>query len=129
MKAEDGMEVRPFRVSLFLPGSTNSICQLSPPILLTPFIILFLSPGGRRRQSVDWTWTNFHCAFCLGVGCFIFFWIFLLLRYKNWQKGKKYILSILCIIDESHHDMNIEPSKYPTYFLNPSGCICPWRMR
>jgi len=36
--------------------------------------------GGRRRQSVDWTWTNFHCAFCLGVGCFIFFWIFLLLR-------------------------------------------------
>merc|ERR1712029_110847 len=36
--------------------------------------------GGRRRNGVEWTWTNFHCALCLGVGGFVIFWIFLLAR-------------------------------------------------
>jgi len=31
------------------------------------------------RQG-ELTWTNFHCALCLGVGGFILFWIFLLAR-------------------------------------------------
>merc|ERR1712029_963809 len=38
------------------------------------------SGGGRRRNGVEWTWTNFHCALCLGVGGFVIFWIFLLAR-------------------------------------------------
>merc|ERR1719242_2066724 len=37
-------------------------------------------PGSRGRMSQDWTWTNFHCALCLGVAGFFIFWIFLLAR-------------------------------------------------
>ena len=38
---------------------------------------------GSRRRNVEWTWTNFHCALCLGVSGFIIFWIFILARYIN----------------------------------------------
>jgi len=34
----------------------------------------------RRSQRVECSWTNFHCALFLGVGGFLLFWIFLLLR-------------------------------------------------
>ena len=46
------MEVRPFRASQFLPGSSNSICPLSPPILLTLSIHhpLFVSRGKTETE-------------------------------------------------------------------------------
>lgn len=43
-----------------------------------------LDSGGwntaRGRSNIEWSWTNFHCALCLGVGGFLLFWIFLLAR-------------------------------------------------
>ena len=51
MKAEDGMEVRPVKVSQFLPGSTNLICQLSPPFLFTLFIIRSSSSRGEKEAE------------------------------------------------------------------------------
>ena len=37
----------------------------------------------RRSQRVECSWTNFHCALFLGVGGFLLFWIFLLLRLNR----------------------------------------------
>merc|ERR1711915_931517 len=34
----------------------------------------------RRSRRFECTWTHFHCVFFLGVGGFLFFWIFILLR-------------------------------------------------
>ena len=38
------------------------------------------SGGWGRRRGLECTWTNFHCALCLGVVGFVVFWIFLLAR-------------------------------------------------
>ena len=35
---------------------------------------------GKKCKSESMDWTNFHCVLCLGIGGFLVFWIFLLLR-------------------------------------------------
>jgi len=68
--------------------------------------------GGRRRQ-LELTWTNFHCALCLGVSGFIIFWIFILARMylplesaiMTWWLGKK-------VPDSSSQALNESSTSY-----------------
>merc|ERR1711963_1325967 len=54
-------------------------CQEDYPRIKTRLEDDSFSPQ-RRSRRLECTWTNFHCVFFLGVGGFLFFWIFILLR-------------------------------------------------